>query len=77
MTRGQVLDQCRMYIAAVRLADLFGCDEIGIQYQQGLKDLALASDLGEGTLNCSIRPPLKRADGSTIRDGEPITHFKE
>ena len=29
-----------MYIAAVRIADDFGCDPIGIQYQQGLKDMA-------------------------------------
>jgi len=34
-----------MYIAAVRLADEFGCATIGIQYQQGLKDLTPASDL--------------------------------
>ena len=37
-----------MYIAAVRMAAEFGCDLIGIQYQQGLKDLAPASDLAEG-----------------------------
>lgn len=34
-----------MYIAALRIADDFGCAAIGIQYQQGLKDLAPASDL--------------------------------
>ena len=39
LTREQVLQQCRMYIAAVRIAETFGCDAIGIQYQQGLKDL--------------------------------------
>ena len=66
-----------MYIAAVRIADEFGCDLIGIQYQQGLKDLAPASDLVEGTLNCTDRPPVTRADGSVIREGEPITHFNE
>ena len=38
-----------MYIAALRIADDFGCDAIGIQYQQGLKDLAPARDLAEGT----------------------------
>ncbi|MEO0586780.1 MAG: fucose isomerase, partial [Planctomycetota bacterium] len=42
-----------------------------------LKDLAPASDLVEGTLNSSVRPPVTRADGSLIRDGEPITHFNE
>ncbi|USN98659.1 MAG: fucose isomerase [Phycisphaeraceae bacterium] len=77
LTDDQIHEQCRMYIAAVRLADEFGCDAIGIQYQQGLKDLCPASDLVEGTLNCSERPPVKRADGSVIRDGEPITHFNE
>ncbi len=40
-----------MYIAALRIADSFGCDAIGIQYQQGLKDLTAASDLVEGLLN--------------------------
>jgi hypothetical protein len=77
LTDAQVLEQCRMYVAAVRLADEFGCDAIGIQYQQGLKDLAPASDLVEGTLNCSIRPPVHDADGRVIRDGEPIPHFNE
>jgi L-fucose isomerase, C-terminal domain len=77
LTVNQVLWQCKMYIAAVRIADEFGCDTIGIQYQQGLKDLIPASDLVEGTLNNSDRPPVKRADGSTIRDGEPIPHFNE
>ena len=28
-----------MYIAALRIADDFGLDAVGIQYQQGLKDL--------------------------------------
>src|SRR5262249_36244003 len=51
LTDGQILDQCRMYAAALRIADDFGCDTIGIQYQQGLKDLAPASDLPEGLLN--------------------------
>ena len=53
-----------MYIAAMRIADDFGCATIGIQYQQGLKDLLPASDLVEGTLNDSNRPPVKSRDGS-------------
>jgi hypothetical protein len=77
LTPAQVLWQCKTYIAAVRIADEFGCDTIGIQYQQGLKDLLPASDLVEGTLNNSDRPPVKRADGSVIRAGEPIPHFNE
>nr|WP_321456171.1 fucose isomerase [uncultured Cohaesibacter sp.] len=77
LTEDQVVDQCRMYIAAVRLADQFGCAALGIQYQQGLKDLWPASDLVEGMLNNGDRPPVARADGSIIRDGEPIVHFNE
>jgi Aldo/keto reductase family len=35
---------CRLDDREVRIADDFGCDCIGIQYQQGLKDLLPASD---------------------------------
>ena len=77
LTEAQVLWQCKTYIAAVRIADEFGCETIGIQYQQGLKDLLPASDLVEGTLNSTERPPVQRADGSIIRAGEPIPHFNE
>lgn len=77
LTRDQVLTQCKMYIAAVRMADQFSCETIGIQYQQGLKDLLPASDLVEGMLNNAERPPVARADGSVIRDGAPIVHFNE
>src|SRR5262249_18144647 len=58
LTEDQILGQCAMYIAALRIADDFGCDTIGIQYQQGLKDLAPASDLAEGLLNNVDRPPV-------------------
>jgi hypothetical protein len=77
LTEHQVLWQCKTYIAACRIADEFGCDAIGIQYQQGLKDLLPASDLAEGTLNSSDRPPVKNARGEVIRAGEPIPHFNE
>src|SRR5438445_7764105 len=71
LTWRQVQLQCKMYIAAARLADDFGCEAIGIQYQQGLKDLLPASDLVEGMLNNSDRPPAKTRDGSRIiRDAE-------
>ncbi len=62
LTEAQVLGQCKMYIAALRIADEFGCATIGIQYQQGLKDLAPASDLVEGLLNNVERPPVKHED---------------
>jgi hypothetical protein len=77
LTLDQVLDQCRMYIAAARIAQTFGCDMIGIQYQQGMKDLMPASDLAEGMLNNDDRPPVKMLDGKTIRDGQAIVHFNE
>ena len=78
LTRGQVLLQCKMYVAAVRLADDFGCDAIGIQYQQGLKDLLPASDLAEGALNNADRPPVRSRDGRRVLfKGAPLTHFNE
>jgi hypothetical protein len=78
LTDDQILGQCKMYIAAARMADDFGCDIIGIQYQLGLMDLLPASDLAEGMLNNSDRPPVRSRDGKRIiRDGEPIPHFNE
>jgi hypothetical protein len=77
LTENQVLWQCKTYVAACRIVDEFGCEVIGIQYQQGLKDLLPASDLVEGTLNSSDRPPVKNAAGQVIRAGEPIPHFNE
>jgi hypothetical protein len=77
LTEDQVLWQCKTYVAALRLADEFGCESIGIQYQQGLKDLLPASDLVEGLLNNSDRPPVKNAAGQVIRAGQPLTHFNE
>ena len=78
LTRAQVLDQCRMYIAAVRLADEFGCAAIGIQYQQGLKDLTPASDLAEGLLNNVDRPPVHHeGTGAELYAGEALPHFNE
>ena len=78
LTEGQVLQQCRMYVAALRLADDFGCSAIGIQYQQGLKDLLPASDLVEGTLNNGDRPPVRSRDGRRVLyPGAPLPHFNE
>lgn len=78
LTKDQVLMQCKMYIAAVRIADDFGCHTLGIQYQQGLKDLMPASDLVEGTLNNSDRPEVRSRDGQRVLfEGEPIPHFNE
>lgn len=77
LTDAQILLQCKMYIAALRIADEFGCDAIGIQYQQGLKDLAPASDLVEGLLNNAVRPPAFDAAGKELYAGKPLPHFNE
>jgi len=68
LTDDQILEQCRMYVAAVRIADEFGCAAIGIQYQQGLKDLTPASDWSKGFSTTSIvlrsRKPAPAASSS-------------
>jgi len=77
LTDAQILQQCKMYIAALRIADEFGCDTIGIPYQQGLKDLVPASDLAEGLLNNVERPPVFDAAGKELYAGKPLPHFNE
>ena len=77
LTDAQILEQCKMYIAAMRIADEFGCDAIGIQYQQGLKDMAPASDLVEGLLNNVERPPVFDKSGRELYAGQPLPHFNE
>ena len=78
LTDAQLHQQFKMYIAVVRLADEFSCDAVGIQYQQGLKDLVPASDLPEGLLNNADRPPVYRErDGVEILAGLPLPHFNE
>lgn len=78
LTDAQILEQCKMYVAAVRIADEFGCDAIGIQYQQGLKDLTPASDLAEGMLNNVDRPPVRhRETGRMLYENRALPHFNE
>ena len=78
LTAVQVRQQCAMYIAALRISDDFGLDAVGIQYQQGLKDLTAASDLAEGLLNNVDRPPVRSRDGSRVLwDGQPLPNFNE
>jgi hypothetical protein len=78
LTDAQILEQLKMYIAAVRIADAFGCDAIGIQYQQGLKDMTPASDLAEGLLNTTERPPVyHRENGHELYAGKALPHFNE
>lgn len=78
LTDAQIHEQCKMYIAAVRIAHEFGCAAIGIQYQQGLKDMAPASDLVEGLLNNVERPPVYHArTGEELYPGQALPHFNE
>jgi hypothetical protein len=78
LTRAQVQSQLKMYVAALRIADDFGLDAVGIQYQQGLKDTVPASDLAEGLLNNVERPPVRSRDGSReLYAGRPLPHFNE
>ncbi len=78
LTDEQIHLQCKMYIAAVRIAHDFGCATIGIQYQQGLKDICPASDLVEGILNNVDRPPVKHAEtGDILYTGAALPHFNE
>jgi L-fucose isomerase-like protein len=76
LTEAQVLEGLKMYDATVNFADRFGCAAIGIQYQQGLKDLCAASDLAEGLLNNPERPPVC-VDGRVLFDGLAVPHFNE
>jgi len=77
LTKAQTLEQCKMYIAALRMADDFGCATIGIQYQQGLKDICAASDMVEGLLNNTERPPAYSKTGKELYINEALPHFNE
>jgi hypothetical protein len=78
LTDEQILEQCKMYIAAVRIGHEFGCDAVGIQYQQGLKDMTPASDLAEGLLNNPERPPVYHEEtGAELYPGQALPHFNE
>lgn len=78
LTDVQILEQLKMYIAAVRIAHFFSCDAIGIQYQQGLKDMTPASDLAEGLLNNVERPPVYHPEtGEELFQGKALPHFNE
>jgi hypothetical protein len=78
LTERQVIEQLKMYSAALRIARRFGCAAIGIQYQQGLKDMVAASDLAEGLLNDPDRPPVHDPEtGEELYAGTALPHFNE
>ncbi len=66
LTPDQLRWQYKMYISLLRISDDYGLDAVGIQYQQGLKDLSPASDLAEGLINNTERPPVTSRDGSRV-----------
>jgi len=78
LTESQLRWQYKMYVAVLRMSDDFGLDAVGIQYQQGLKNLCPASDLVEGLLNNEVRPPVTSRDGSRVLwEGRALPHFNE
>lgn len=78
LTEHQVHEQLKMYIASMRIAHAFGCDAIGIQYQQGLKDMTPASDLAEGLLNNVERPPVyHKQSRQELYPNQALPHFNE
>lgn len=78
LTKTQLRWQYKMYIAALHIAEDFGLDAVGIQYQQGLKDVCPASDLVEGLLNNVSRPPVTSRDGSYVLwEGQALPTFNE
>jgi L-fucose isomerase, C-terminal domain len=78
LTNSQIREQIKMYIAALRIADAFGCDAIGIQYQLGLKDMTAASDLAEGLFNNVERPAVYHKEtGRELFPGKAMPHFNE
>lgn len=77
LTRSQTIEQLKMYIAAVRMADRFSCDAIGIQYQLGLADMCASSDLAEGLLNNPHRPAVYDGLGRELFAGRAVPHFNE
>lgn len=73
LTESQLLWQAKMYIAILRISDDYGLDVVGVQYQQGLKDICPASDLAEGLVNNGERPPVRSRDGMRLLfDGGPL-----
>lgn len=78
LVHGQVLSQMKMYSAAARFVQRYGLAAIGIPYQYGLVRSVPASDLVEGMLNNTDRPPVKDPESKQIvRDGQAIVHFNE
>lgn len=78
LVHGQVLEQMKMYAAAGRFVARYGLAAIGIPYQLGLVRQCAASDLVEGMLNNTDRPPIKDPETrAAVHPGRSIPHFNE
>ena len=77
LTREQLKQQCAMLIAVARFVNRFGLTSVGVQYQQGLKDVCPASDFTEGALGSTDRFPIPDENGNIIRKGQPIPSINE
>lgn len=77
LTREQVTEQCAMMIAMARMTERFGLTSVGVQYQQGLKDVCAASDFAEGAIGSTERFPIPNLEGKVIRPGKPIPCINE
>lgn len=78
LTHDQVRTQMKMYAAACRFYRRYGLSSIGIPYQLGLVRQCPASDLVEGMLNNSDRPPVRDPEtGKVVNPGKPLVHFNE
>lgn len=77
LTREQVKEQCAMLIAVARFVDRFGLSSVGVQYQQGLKDVCPASDFAEGALGSRERFAITNTDGKIIRKDKAIPCINE
>ncbi|MDR3108540.1 MAG: fucose isomerase [Planctomycetaceae bacterium] len=75
LTLQQILLQCKTYIAAVRIADEYSCDAIGVPMLPAFKDLLPDSGFIEGLLNNSDRPPVRAQNGRVLFDNKPVIHF--
>ncbi len=79
LTDEQIRQQCKMYIAAVRIADDFGCD----RNRHSVPTRLERSDAGQrpGRRHAEQRRPSSRSrarDGNRVLyEGEPLPHFNE
>lgn len=75
LTERQLMDQCRMTLAAARLAARYGCDAIGLAYDIGIEQLLPSPALMEAMLNSIQHAPLPDAEGHELFAHLPLPAF--